>query len=132
MSYIGTSLAMAFGVLSPIVRKKLFDTRRLMITKLDGSQKLELSKIEKVLSTDSGHIVPIKWALDVIKEAKDKKEADLEFVNALVAEINNFHTQCDRFVKARLGVLSWISTQVAIIFVYIFCVSITVRRDIDN
>lgn len=86
------------------------------------SRKL-MDKIEKkLLGIQSSHFVPIKWALDVIYEAQERKEIDSRLVGTLTNEINALHTQCDRLINFKSETFSMFLTHGAKTSVYCYFV----------
>lgn len=127
---------MVFSCLSPMVRKRLFSSEKKIKAHLEANSRKIIENIEKkLLGVSSSHFMPLKWALNVIIEARDKKDVDDRLANILVTEINALHAQCDRLVALKHETFSRGLTMGAVTSIYTFFVVGSVRllwTGIDN
>lgn len=123
MNYVCISIAMVFTFLSPMVRQRLSSLDRNIKNKLEvQTLKLVRTFEEKLVNVGSSHFMPIKWALHVIYEARDRNEIDEKLFNTIINEINAVHTQCDRLINFKHETFSWGLTKGVKISVYTFFV----------
>lgn len=112
---------MVFSCLSPMVRKRLFSSETKIKAQLEVHSRRIIENVEKkLLSVSSSHFMPLKWSLNVIIEARDKKDIDDRLANILITEINGLHTQCDRLVALKHEMFSRGLTMCAITSVYLY------------
>lgn len=129
MKYVCTALAMVFSFISPMVRKRLFDSERKVKAKLELQTKRIIDRVEqKLLNVNSSHFMPIKWALHVTNEARNKNEIDERLFNTLVVELSSLHTQCDRLINFKHETFSWGLTMGVTSSVYSYFISGAVRK----
>ncbi|KAJ6640917.1 Bestrophin-1 [Pseudolycoriella hygida] len=129
IKYVCTAIAMVFSCLSPMVRKRLFSSENKIKAQLETQSRRIIENVEKkLLSVASNHFMPIKWSLNVIIEARDKKDVDDRLANILITEINALHTQCDRLVALKHETFSRGLTWCAIVSVYSFFTVGAVRQ----
>lgn len=123
MKYVTTALAIVFTHLSPMVRKRLYDADQSQKAKLEVQSRQIIKKIEKkLLNVNSCHFMPLKWALHVIHEARERQEIDERLVNVLINEVNALHTACDRLINLRHETFAWGLTKGVMTSIYTFFV----------
>lgn len=129
IKYVCTAIAMVFSCLSPMVRKRLFSSETKIKAHLEANSRRIIENVEKkLLKVSSSHFMCLKWALNVIIEARDKKDIDDRLANILITEINALHTQCDRLVAMKHEMFSRGLTMCAITSVYSYFTVGAVRQ----
>lgn len=129
IKYVCTAIAMVFSCLSPMVRKRLFSSETKIKAQLEAQSRRIIENVEKkLLSVSSCHFMPLKWSLNVVMEARDKKDVDDRIANILITEINALHTQCDRLVAMKHEMFSRGLTMCAITSVYSYFLVGAVRQ----
>lgn len=106
-----------------MVRKRLYDADQSQKAKLEVQSRQIIKKIEKkLLNVNSCHFMPLKWALHVIHEARERQEIDERLVNVLINEVNALHTACDRLINLRHETFAWGLTKGVMTSIYTFFV----------
>lgn len=132
MRYVCTSIAMVFGVLSPMVRARLLRSENDIKAKLEVQSKKLIERVEKkLLKVHSSHFMPIKWCLQVIHESHKRNEIGDRLAYTLIAEINLLHTQCDRLINFKHENFSWVLVKCAMTSCYLYFVVGAVSGDSD-
>lgn len=112
-----------------MVRKRLFSSETKIKAQLEAQSRRIIENVEKkLLSVSSCHFMPLKWSLNVVMEARDKKDVDDRIANILITEINALHTQCDRLVAMKHEMFSRGLTMCAITSVYSYFLVGAVRQ----
>lgn len=111
-----------------MVHKRLTSSEKNIRDKLENSSIKVIERIEKkLLNVGSSHFMPLKWTLQVLYEARDAELVEEKMFNALISEINHIHAQCDRLVSFKHENFSWGLTHGAMIAVYLYFTTGTVK-----
>lgn len=113
-----------------MVHKRLTSSEQNIKDKLESESRKIIERIErKLLNVGSSHFMPLKWALQVLYEARDADLVEEKMFNALISEINHIHAQCDRLVSFKHESFSWGLTIGAMCAVYLYFTTGTVSFD---